>query len=135
MAEAIGGRKAAEERLKSGETRLRALEKRLEEGNLGQNDYEVNRRRLLETMEEMREQNAKDSADREFALEQTRKKYQAELAQLSQGEYKHTPSNVFGTHTALVELQSHRDTISKVRDENRAIRSELDELQMKYDDE
>ncbi|KAF8317275.1 uncharacterized protein EI90DRAFT_211418 [Cantharellus anzutake] len=50
-------------------------------------------------------------------IDQTRKKYQGELALLSE------------------ELQSQRDTISRLRDESRKTRAELDQLHLQYDDE
>lgn len=39
-------------------------------------------------MEDERKQHAQDLADRDFAADQTRKKYQAEFAQLSEGTSK-----------------------------------------------
>jgi myosin heavy chain 9/10/11/14 len=36
---------------------------------------------------------------------------------------------------SLVELQSQRDTMSRLREENRKIRSDFDELQLRFDDE
>ncbi|KAM6494923.1 class II myosin [Amanita muscaria] len=56
-------------------------------------------------------------AERDFTTDQTRKKYQAELTQLSE------------------ELQSQRDNISRLREDNRKLRSDYDELQLRYDDE
>ncbi|KAG8984552.1 hypothetical protein FRB90_005240 [Tulasnella sp. 427] len=68
-------------------------------------------------MEAERDQYQKDLSDRDFAIDQTRKKYQTELAQLSE------------------ELQFQRDSLSRLREENRKLRSEFDDLQLRYDDE
>jgi myosin protein heavy chain len=43
------------------------------------------RQHLVEELEDTRERHQKDLADRDFTIDQTRKKYQAELAQLSEG--------------------------------------------------
>ncbi|KAG1740928.1 P-loop containing nucleoside triphosphate hydrolase protein [Suillus lakei] len=60
----------------------------------------------------------KDLAERDFAADQTRKKYQAaELAQLSE------------------EMQAQRDTMTRLREDNRKIHSDYDELQLRFDDE
>ncbi|KAJ6591377.1 myosin II heavy chain [Mycena sp. CBHHK59/15] len=72
-------------------------------------DMEVLRQRLTEELEDEREQHQKDLAERDFAADQTRKKYQ--------------------------ELQSQRDNMSRLREDNRKIRSDYDELQLRYDDE
>ncbi|KAF8191360.1 nonmuscle myosin heavy chain b [Pholiota molesta] len=73
--------------------------------------------RLAAELDDEREQHQKDLSERDFAMDQTRKKYQGELAQLSE------------------ELQSQRDALSRVREENRNLRSDYDALQLKYDDE
>ena len=39
------------------------------------------------------------------------------------------------TQDQLAELQSQRDSISRLREDNRKIRSEYDELQLRLDDE
>jgi len=80
--------KGLEERLKSSEERVRELEARLEEEGSESANAEVLRQRLSESMEDERKQHSQDLADRDFAADQTRKKYQAELAQLSEGTSK-----------------------------------------------
>ena len=77
--------KGLEERLKASEERVRELEARLEEEGSESANAEILRQRLAESMEDERKQHAQDLADRDFAADQTRKKYQAELAQLSEG--------------------------------------------------
>ena len=80
--------KGLEERLKASEERIRGLEARLEEEGSESASAEILRQRLAESMEDERKQHAQDLADRDFAADQTRKKYQAELAQLSDGTSK-----------------------------------------------
>lgn len=80
--------KELEERLKGSEERVRELEARLEEEGSESANAEILRQRLAESMDDERKQHAQDLADRDFAADQTRKKYQAELAQLSEGTFK-----------------------------------------------
>ena len=97
--------KELEERLKGSEGRVRDLEARLEEEGSESANAEILRQRLAESMDDERKQHAQDLADRDFAADQTRKKYQAELAQLSEGTSKRP--------TAGFTLTSrHRVTIS-----------------------
>ncbi|KAG6866166.1 hypothetical protein C0991_008120 [Blastosporella zonata] len=110
-------RKLAEDRYKAADARIREMEAKLEEEGQESSDVAVARKRLQDELDDEREQHQKDLAERDFAADQTRKKYQAELAQLSE------------------ELQSQRDSISRIRDDNRKIRSDYDELQLRYDDE
>ncbi|CAL1710675.1 unnamed protein product [Somion occarium] len=116
-ADIVAERKSSSERLKVTEERVRDLEAKLEEEGRESSDLELLRQRLAEKMEDERKQHQQDLAERDFAAEQTRKKYQAELAQLSG------------------ELQSQRDTMSRLREETRKMRSDYDELQLRYDDE
>ncbi|KNZ77855.1 Myosin-11 [Termitomyces sp. J132] len=110
-------RTLAENRLKAAESRIREMEAKLEEEGQESSDVAMAKKRLQDELDDEREQHKKDLAERDFSADQTRKKYQAELAQLSE------------------ELQSQRDSISRLRDDNRKIRSEYDELQLRYDDE
>lgn len=61
------------------------LEARLEDESREFTDMELFRRRLKEEMEDERDQYQKDLAERDFTIDQTRQKYQAELLQLSEG--------------------------------------------------
>ncbi|CAG7850212.1 Myosin heavy chain, non-muscle AltName: Full=Myosin II; AltName: Full=Non-muscle MHC; AltName: Full=Zipper protein [Serendipita indica DSM 11827] len=110
-------RQAMEQRLNEAEQRITELSNRLEEESREYTDMEVFRRRLKEEMEDERDQHQKDLAERDFTIDQTRQKYQAELLQLSE------------------ESRHLRDNISHLREENHKMRSELDELQLRYDDE
>ncbi|KZT64665.1 nonmuscle myosin heavy chain b [Daedalea quercina L-15889] len=116
-ADAVTERNAAEERLKAAEERTRELEARLDEEGRESSDLELLRQRLAEEMEDERKHHQEELSERDFTADQTRKKYQAELAQLSE------------------ELQSQRDSMSRLREENRKIRSDYDELQLRYDEE
>ncbi|KAH9925965.1 nonmuscle myosin heavy chain b [Fomitopsis serialis] len=116
-ADAIAERNAAEERLKTAGERIRELESRLDEEGRESSDLELLRQRLAEEMEDERKHHQEELSERDFTADQTRKKYQAELAQLSE------------------ELQSQRDTMSRLREESRKIRSHYDELQLRHDEE
>lgn len=116
-AEAINERNAAEEALNTAEKRIHELETKLEEEGRESTDLELLRHRLAEEMEDERKQHQQDLAERDFTADQTRKKYQAELAQLSE------------------ELQSQRDTMSRLREESRKLRSDYDQLQLRHDEE
>lgn len=115
--EAVAERQITHDRLRAAELRLRELEAKLEEEVRESSETTVLRQRLAEELEDEREQHQKDLAERDFTIDQTRKKYQAELAQLSE------------------ELQSQRDSLSRLREDNRKTRSDYDELQLRYDDE
>ncbi|KAI0726107.1 nonmuscle myosin heavy chain b [Fomitopsis betulina] len=116
-ADIVAERNAAEERLKTAEERVRDLEARLDEEGRESSDLQLLRQRLAEEMEDERRNHQEELSERDFTADQTRKKYQAELAQLSE------------------ELQSQRDSMSRLREENRKIRSDYDELQLRYDEE
>ncbi|KAL1700520.1 nonmuscle myosin heavy chain b [Schizophyllum commune] len=109
--------KGVQKRLKSAEHRVAQLEAKLEDEGRESSDLELLRQRLTEELDDEREQHQKDLAERDFNADQTRKKYQAELSQLSE------------------ELQAQRDALSRLREENRKIRSDYDELQLRFDDE
>ena len=75
------------------------------------------KKRLQNELEDYRSQRAMDIEDKESSMEQTRKKYQTELASL--------------TH----ELEIERESIIHSRSENGRLRDELEELRNKWDDE
>ncbi|EIW76062.1 nonmuscle myosin heavy chain b [Coniophora puteana RWD-64-598 SS2] len=104
-------------RLEKTERRLLELEKKLHDEGEESSELSGTRQRLFEQLQEERQLHQKDLAERDFASDQTRKKYQAELAQLSD------------------ELQSQRDTMSRLREDNRKLRSDYDDLQLRFDDE
>ncbi|GAM85619.1 hypothetical protein ANO11243_036260 [Dothideomycetidae sp. 11243] len=75
------------------------------------------KKRLQNELEDYRSQRAMDIEDKETGLEQTRRKYQNELASVNQ------------------ELEIERDNIIHARTENGRLRDELEELRNKWDDE
>ncbi|KAI9762458.1 MAG: hypothetical protein M4579_000434 [Chaenotheca gracillima] len=75
------------------------------------------KRRLQHELEDYRSQRAGDIEDKETSMEQTRKKYQAELTNLTN------------------ELDIERENVIFGRTENTRIREELEDLRSKWDDE
>ena len=75
------------------------------------------KKRLQNELEDYRSQRAIDIEDKEMGFEQTRKKYQNELAMLNN------------------ELEMERESIITVREENGRLREEIEELREKWDDE
>lgn len=75
------------------------------------------KKRLQNELEDYRSQRAMDIEDKETSMEQTRKKYQAELATLTN------------------ELDVERENTIHARGENGRLREELEELRSKWDDE
>ena len=76
QAEAVADRQASEQRLQSAEQRIQELERKLDEEGRETSDLALLRQRLAEEMEDERKQHHQDIADRDFAADQTRKKYQ-----------------------------------------------------------
>ncbi|THH09667.1 hypothetical protein EW145_g1839 [Phellinidium pouzarii] len=116
-AQALKERKAAENRASKAEQNLRDLSAKMEHGDRQSSDLEQGRQRLEEELQEERDRHTADLAERDFAMSQTQITYQTKLAELSD------------------ELQSQRDSMSRLREENRKLRSDYDELQLQYDDE
>ena len=79
QAESAADRAALEERLKTTEARMHELEAKLEEEGRESSDLELLRQRLKEEMEDARKQHQQDLAERDFAADQTRKKYQSKI--------------------------------------------------------
>lgn len=75
------------------------------------------KKRLQNELEDYRSQRAMDIEDKENSMENTRKKYQAELASLSN------------------ELEYERQHVIHARDENARLRDELEDFRSKWDDE
>lgn len=75
------------------------------------------KKRLQNELEDYRSQRAVDIEDKETSMEQTRKKYQSELATLNN------------------ELEIQRDNVIHARGENGRLRDELEDLRSKWDDE
>ncbi|KAJ3985572.1 nonmuscle myosin heavy chain b [Lentinula detonsa] len=117
QADTVAKLKSNEDLLRAAHQRIKELEKKLhEEGNDSVNLVELNQR-LAEELEDEKTQHQKDLGEHEFASNQTRKKYQGTLSK------------------RMLELQSQRDTLTRLREDNRKIRSDYDELQLRFDDE
>jgi len=69
-------KKAVEEKLHATERKLRELEHIIEEEERESSELGIHRHRLVQQLQEEREQHKKDLAERDFAGDQTRKKYQ-----------------------------------------------------------
>ncbi|KAJ4498392.1 class II myosin, partial [Lentinula lateritia] len=111
--------KSNEDLLRAAHQRIKELEKKLqEEGNDSIDLVELNQW-LAEELEDEKTQHQKDLEEHEFASNQTRKKYQD------------VPINKF----FFLELQSQRNALTCLREDNRKIRSDYDELQLRFDDE
>lgn len=78
QAQAASDRKAAEARVATLEQQLQELEASIDDHSRGYADAELLNHRLAEEMEAERDQYQKDLSDRDFAIDQTRKKYQSE---------------------------------------------------------
>ena len=72
----VADRQAVEQRMQTAEQRVQELERKLEEEGRESSDLELLRQRLAEEMEDERKQHQQDIAERDFAADQTRKKYQ-----------------------------------------------------------
>jgi regulator of replication initiation timing len=75
------------------------------------------KKRLHNELEDYRTRRAADLEDKESSMEQTRKKYQAEL------------------QTLTGELEIERENLVQSRAENRRLRDEVEDLRAKWDDE
>ncbi|KAK8230710.1 myosin tail-domain-containing protein [Phyllosticta capitalensis] len=75
------------------------------------------KKRLQNELEDYRNQRAMDIEDTETNMEQTRKKYSAELSSVTQ------------------ELEFERQNVIRVREENGRLHEEIEELRSKWDDE
>ncbi|KAL0576478.1 class II myosin [Marasmius crinis-equi] len=117
QSDAIAKHKSVEEKLRAAQARIQQLERKLDDGDHESSDLVILNQRLAEELEDEKKQHEKDMEESAFTSDQTRKKYQAELASLSE------------------ELQSQRDILTRLREENRKIRSDYDELQLRFDDE
>ncbi|KAI6026521.1 P-loop containing nucleoside triphosphate hydrolase protein [Pisolithus microcarpus] len=76
-------KKAIEEKLHTTERKLRELEHVIEEEERESSELGIHRHRLVHQLQEEREQHKKDVAEREFASDQTRKKYQGSARRIA----------------------------------------------------
>jgi myosin protein heavy chain len=113
----VAEKRTLEERFQDTQRRLHELEVQIEAEDRESSELGIHRHRLVQQLQDERQQHQKDLAERDFTSDQTRKKYQAELAQLSE------------------EMQAQRDAMTRLREDNRKIHSDYDELQLRFDDE
>ncbi|KAH8915441.1 hypothetical protein BT69DRAFT_1230091 [Atractiella rhizophila] len=114
-------RKSLEDQVALAHQRIRELDSRLQDEGGDAYNIEVERRRAREALEAERNQYTKDLEERDFAMEATRKRYQAEFETLST-EY---------------ELQARNIPMfdSIYSKENRKLKNDYEALQSRYDDD
>lgn len=78
-------RKALSERVQKAEKRVHDLQANLDVEGRDASELELLHQSLAAELKDKHEEYLKDISDRDFAADQTRKKYQGELAQLSEG--------------------------------------------------
>lgn len=74
--ELAADRKKLTERLREQEKQLREAKAKLSEGGRENSETDLLRQHLVEELEDARERHQKDLTDRDFTIDQTRKKYQ-----------------------------------------------------------
>ena len=116
-AEIISERKQMDATTEDLQRQNQSFEERLEDMSADLEAALQARKRLQHDLEDYRNQRAMDIEDKESSMEQTRKKYQAEFATLTN------------------ELDIAREEKLFKQNENTRLREELDELRSKWDDE
>ncbi|KAK7628525.1 myosin tail [Phyllosticta citricarpa] len=99
------------------QTQAQKYEERIEDLSADLEGALQAKKRLQNELEDYRNQRAMDIEDTETNMEQTRKKYQAELSSVTQ------------------ELEFERQNVIRVREENGRLHEEIEELRSKWDDE
>jgi myosin protein heavy chain len=117
MATIVAERKQMEDSIEDLQRQNQSYEERLEDLAADLQGAVQARKRLQHELEDYRSQRAMDIEDKEASMEQTRKKYQAEFATLTN------------------ELDIAREERLHMQTENSRLREELDELRSKWDDE
>lgn len=82
LQESNNERLSVEAALEHAEKHIRDLEAKLEDENREVSNMELLQQRLAEAMEDERDQYQKDLQERDFAIDQTRKKYQSTCSSL-----------------------------------------------------
>lgn len=116
-AEIMSERKQMDATIEDLQRQNQSYEERLEDMSADLETATQARKRLQHELEDYRSQRAMDIEDKETSMEQTRKKYQAEFAILTN------------------ELDIAREEKLFKQSENTRLREELDELRSKWDDE
>jgi myosin heavy chain 9/10/11/14 len=113
----IAERKEMDATIEDLQRQTQQYEERIEDLSADLEGALQSKKRLQNELEDYRSQHAHDIEDTETSIEQTRKKYQTELATLNH------------------ELDIERENIIHVREENGRLREEIEELRGKWDDE
>ncbi|KAK7537080.1 uncharacterized protein J3D65DRAFT_364902 [Phyllosticta citribraziliensis] len=99
------------------QTQAQKYEERIEDLSADLEGALQAKKRLQNELEDYRNQRAMDIEDTETNMEQTRRKYQAELSSATQ------------------ELEFERQNVIRVKEENGRLHEEIEELRSKWDDE
>lgn len=110
-------RKQIENHVDDLQRQLQSYEERIEDMSADLDGALQAKKRLQNELEDYRSQRATDLEDKEMSVEQTRKKYQNELAVLN------------------AELELERESVISVRGENSHLRDEIENLRAKWDEE
>ncbi|KTW30988.1 uncharacterized protein T551_01540 [Pneumocystis jirovecii RU7] len=110
-------RKEMEEHFHSLQKQIRELEAKIEDSSVEILETNMSRQRVEQELEIYKGRRQKELEDREYFLEQTRKKYQRELSGISN------------------ELQIERENSIQVLSENKQLRETLEKLQLNWDTE
>ena len=110
-------RKQTDAQIEDLQRHLQQSEERIEDLSADLEGAMQSKKRLQNELEDYRSQRAFDIEDKETSFEQTRRKYQHELATLSN------------------ELEMERESIIAAREDNSRLRDEIEELRNKWDDE
>ena len=113
----LAERKATESMIEDLQRQAQQYEERIEDLAADLDGAQQAKKRLHNELEDYRGQRAIDIEDKETSMEQTRKKYQAELSSLTN------------------ELDVERENVIFARTENGRLRDEIEELRGKWDDE
>lgn len=96
---------------------IQMLEVRAEDDQIAINQATMQRSRLQQELDQYRDSKGQELDDRDFEAEQTRKAYKREIASLSS------------------ELETERSNAIKLREDNRAVRGSLEELQYRSNED
>lgn len=113
----LSERREMEEHFHSLQKQVQELEAKVEDSSVEILEANMSRQRIEQELEIYRGRRQKEIEDREYSLEQTRKKYQRELSGLSS------------------ELETERENSIQVRNENKQLRETLEKLQLNWNTE
>lgn len=113
----LGERKEMEEYFHSLQKQVQELEAKIEDSSIELLEANMSRQRIEQELEIYKGRRQKEIEDREYSLEQTRKKYQRELSGVSK------------------ELEIERENSIQIRNENKQLRETLEKLQLNWDTE